>query len=224
MLLYFTDQQVPQAGNGDFSTTFSGMWRNSGQAVKRLLSPIKTKDAITTGTTVTGQAAAFTNTLDRQYVTPGLLGPQLITGQISGQLMVREYATQDNMDRVILCGKVVSNNGKIIRGFILNSGNYGPTLEFISNATHRNKTIASGQNLTAITGQDGDRLVFEIGYTASAGGTTPDASARWGANAPLLPVNETQTTDGAGWIAITSNLKFRETEVVSIDSADGLYN
>lgn len=220
MFLYFTNAQVPQAGNGGFGTTYSGMWRNSGQASNRLLSPIKTKDAITTGTTVTGNGAAFTAVLDRQYVTPGLLGQQLISGRISGQLMVREYATTDNMDRVILCGKVVSNDGRTIRGSILQSGNYGPTLEFISNVTHRNKTIASGQNLTPITGQDGDRIVFEIGYSNSTAGTTPDGSAKWGGNAPLLPVNETQTTDGAGWIAITSNLRFRSTEVMILDSSN----
>lgn len=212
MFLYFALNEQP-----NISPSFSGMWQTSAQATRRVLKPIKTKDAITIGTTIDGGAAAGSIYLDRQYVSPGLASQQIISGRISGQLMVREYNAGDNVDRVFLCAKVVSNNGQTIRGTLLPSGNYGPTLEFVNNATHRNKTIASGQNLTPVTGLPGDRLVFEIGYQNSTAGTTPQASAKWGTDAPLLPINETQTTNGAGWIAITPDLKFNTTIFTSLD-------
>lgn len=211
MYLYFSLQ------SGSVNTPFSGMWQTTAGATRFILKSIKNKDAITAGSTINGGAAAGSIYLDRQYISEPLAYPQLINGQISGQLMVRELAGTDNVDRVFVCGKVVSKDGSVIRGTILPSGNYGPTLEFIANATHRNKTIITNQALTSVQALQGDRLVFEIGYSNSTAGTTPQASAKWGMNAPRLPVNETQTTDGAGWLQITPDLEFARTMFVAMD-------
>lgn len=206
MFLYFSLNQIPS-----ISPSFSGMWQSTTGAVRRVMTSQLNKDPITTGPTINGAGDAGFTYLDRQYITPGLAYPQVIQGRISGQLMVREIAATDNVDRVLLCAKVVSNDGLTLRGVLLDSGNYGPTLEFIATGTHRNKTIASGQIINTITGSQGDRLVFEIGYQHSTAGTTPQASAKWGSLAARLPVNETQTTNGAGWIAVTSDLVFNKT-------------
>ncbi len=213
MYLYFSLNEVP-----NISPAFSGMWSASSQATRRVLKPKTNTDTITVGSTIDVGASAGSIALDRQYISPGLAFDQIISGKISGQLMARELVNNDNVDRVILCGKVVTSAGAI-RGTIISSGNYGPTLELLNNGM-RNKTIASGQSINLLTGFKGDRLVFEIGYQTSVGGTSPQGAANWGSNAPLLPVNETQLTDGAGWISITPDLKFNSTIFINQISSD----
>lgn len=214
--LYFTSAALPNK----MAPAYSGMWVTTANASRRVLTPTKTKDAITIGTTINGSGNAFISYLDRQYITPGLNGTQVISGFVSGQLMVRMFAATDAVDRVLMCARVFSNDGSVVRGTLLPSGNYGVTSTFLNNATCRNFIIASGAtaSMNAVTGQDGDRIVFEIGYTNSTAGTTPQAAAKWGANAPLLPQNITQTTDGAGWLLLFPNLKFRQTEIKYIES------
>ncbi len=214
--LYFSSSAIPNK----VIPAFSGMWKSTGDATRSILTPNKIKDAITIGTTINGATTAFTPFLDRQYVTPGLNGRQVISGFISGQLMAREFATNDDVNRVVMCARVFSNDGTTVRGTLLGSGNYGDTLELINNASCRNHIIASGAvaTMNAVTGLDGDRIVFEIGYVCTAGGTSPQAAAKWGAGAPLLPQNATQATDGAGWLLLFPNLKFRSTQINRIES------
>lgn len=214
MYLYFSQERA------SIAPAFSGMWQVNALATRYVLKPFQTKDSILVGSTIDTAAGGGSIGLDRQYVTPGLTQGQVINGNISGQLMVRELATTDNVDRVVMCIKLVSNNGQTIRGTLLPSGNYGPTLEFINNATCRNKTIITNSALTSLTAIEGDRIVVEIGYQNSTAGTTPQAAAKWGAAAPLLPIDETQTTDGAGWLQIAPNLTFRNTEFIALGDYD----
>lgn len=187
-----------------------GVWNYTSEAVRRLLARTKGSSAITIGTRVgPWTATAGQKALDRQYVSDPL-SAQTISGTVAMQLMVREYATADNVNQLILLIKVVSKDGGTLRGTLLALGNYGPTLEFISNATHRNKTGADGDTLTPVDAQEGDRIVVEIGYCNSVAGTTPEASAKFGENATDLPVNETQTTNGAGWIEFSANIGWME--------------
>lgn len=208
MYLFFRNNDTPT-----ISPVFSGTWQNSTQAVRRMMSVDKNKDAITTGTTIDIGAAAGANALDRQYVTPGLAQGQFINGFVSGQLMVREEVLDnDFVDRVLMCMKLVSNDGQTIRGTLLNLGLWSSQVEFLNSVTCRNKTINTGTALNPLTALEGDRIVIEIGYGVSVASVIPKAGAKWGAAAPLLPVEELQTTDGAGWIQISPNLKFRDTE------------
>ena len=71
--------------------------------------------------------------------------------------MVREYATSDNVDQIICKIAVVSADGLTVRGTLLAIG-IGPTGEFLSNTSHRNKTIADGNSLGSVAAQDGDYL------------------------------------------------------------------
>jgi hypothetical protein len=200
------------------SPAFSANWTGT-LPTNRYHMPTSKNDSspITTGPTRSLSAGAGSTSLDRQYVSAGLNGQQVISGNCSGQLMVREFNAGDNVDRAILTLRVVSNDGSVVRGTPLSFGNYGPTLEFISNASLRNKTLADGDALTTVTGLDGDRLVLEIGYQNSTAGSTVEAAAKWGTNAADLPVNETQTTNGAGWFSITPNLKFKTTQFSLLD-------
>jgi hypothetical protein len=185
-----------------------GAWNYITEAVFRYLAKTKGASPITLGTQVgPWTATAGQKALDRVYVSDPL-SPQTISGTAKMQLMVREYATSDNVDQLILLIKVVSGNGATVRGTLLALGNYASTAEFINNATHRNKKGADGDALSSVVCLEHDRIVVEIGYCNSVAGTTPEASAKWGENATDLPENETQTTDGAGWIEFSGNIVF----------------
>ena len=227
--LYF-NQQISGA---PVNPAPSGAWGATAGAGRCILAPWR--DGVTPAVTlphvraINIGAGAGSTALDRICITPGLDGAQSISGRISGQLMVREYATTDNVDRAIVNAKLVSNDGATIRAVLLAQGIYGPTLEFVNNATHRNKTLISGTavvNVSTVDAQDGDRIVFEIGWSNSTAGTTPQAGALWGGgayNSPVLPVNETQTTAAAGWIDFRDlDLKFREDKFICIEGDDEL--
>lgn len=201
----------------------SGSWGATAGYGNLILAPWKDGVNPIIGRAVNIGAGAGSTALDCSCITPGLAGAQTISGRISGQLMVREYATTNNVNRAIINAKVVSNDGNTIRGVLLAQGIYGPTLEFVNNATHRNKTLISGTavvNVTTINAQDGDRIVFEIGWSNSTAGTTPQAGARWGGGAygsTNLPVNESTTTNLPGWIDFRDvDLKFRKTQFIDI--------
>jgi hypothetical protein len=215
--LYFANGQMPPV-----APAFSGAWFGATAGTRYVLKPWKDGVTPAVGDTISINATLNRPELDRQYVTYGLDGPQTIAGLCSGQLMVREFAANDDVNQVRLCAKVVSNDGATVRGTLLDLANYGPTAEFISNASLRNKTIVSGAgnvSVNSINAEDGDRIVLEIGYACAAGGTTPQAAAAWGGGAyssPDLPINETQTTAAAGWFDLGSvNLRFRQTQFIS---------
>lgn len=181
------------------------------QAVRRKLVSTKGSSAIAAGTQLTVPSNG-TAALDRQYVSDPL-NSQTISGTLNGcQLMVREYAGTDNVDTVLFNIYVVSNDGSTLRGSLAVRA-VDANAEFINNATHRNKTVApSGYALSSLAVSAGDRLVVEIGYLVATGsGTSPEASGKWGENATDLPVNETQTTDGAPWIEFSHNFAFQST-------------
>jgi hypothetical protein len=129
-------------------------------------------------------------------------------GSYKCNLMVREFATADNVDRLLVGVRVVSEDGNTVRAVLRVPISGNPT-EFINNATHRNQRCSTTfiGLATGYTTVLGDRLVVEIGYQDNSG-TSPEASAKWGENATDLPENDTQTTDGAGWIEFTDNITF----------------
>lgn len=202
-------------------------WNYTTEVLRRKMVTAKpTGDAITQGSQIgPWTATAGQTAVDRQYISAPLAAGQTISGTVAAQVMVREFATTDNVDRGLLAIKVVSADGATLRATLLALGNYGPTLEFISNATCRNKTFADGDAITTYTPTiEGDRIVVEIGYQNSTAGTTPEAAAKYGGNATDLPVNETQTTNGAPWIEFSANLTFQSltgTGAVTAGAATG---
>lgn len=192
---------------------FDAGWEDTSEAVRRRLEDVKGADAIAAGSTINLLEDVVRDELDRQYVSDPMAAGNIWTSGVSTfamQLMVREFATTDNVDRGILGVRIVSEDGLTVRATLLAVANYGPTLEFINNATMRNKTFADGDTVgVTYTTVDGDRLVVEVGYQSSVLNTTPQAAAKYGQNAADLPVNETQTTDGAGWIETSVTITFQ---------------
>jgi hypothetical protein len=207
-----TRMYFPATTAAAVSPTYDTGWNYNSEAGRYKLVSTKGSSAITVGTRIGAwTATAGQKALDRQYVSDPLSGAQTVSGTVKLQLMVREYATSDNVDQIILVMTVVSNDGGTVRGTLLSIGNYASTGEFINNATHRNKKGADGDSLNSVSAQDGDRIVVEIGYSNSTSATSPEGSAKWGENATDLPEDETQTTNGAGWIEFSANLTFQAT-------------
>ena len=187
-------------------------WTDSSQGVSRFMANVKGTDTITVGQTVNLSGTGGDLDLDRQYVSTRMASGAVFTSGVttfSMQLMTREYDVLDVVDQGIIGIRIMSEDGATTQATLKALGSYGPTSTFINNATHRNKEYAAGITVGATyTTVFGDRLVVEIGYSNSLIGTTPQASAKWGQNATDLPANETQTTDGAGWIEFSNTITF----------------
>lgn len=185
---------------------FSGSWNSSVSSVRRALSFPKGTTAIAIGTTINVTQTPSAPEQDRQYVGPPMHAFTL-SGTVKGQIMTREFSVNDDVDQLFMGIRVCSNDGSTIRSpDALAVANYGTAGEFINNASCRNNILANGDSLTSVTVSDGDRLVIEIGYRGQAGGASPQAAAKYGEDATDLPENQTQTTNGAGWIEFSQDI------------------
>ncbi len=209
----------PASEAADVSPAFDISWTDTDDAVRRKLAITKGSSAIAVGSTVSFTQTDFA--LDRQYVSPPMTAQTILGSTVAKmQLMVREFDAADNVDYVIVSLSVVSNDGTTLKHNLLNFAGYGTVgTEFINNATCRNSICITnswtfGGNGSSGGGDyvidDGDRLVLEVGYGLNTSlGTTPQAAAKWGENATDLPEDDSQTTDGAGWLEFSNPVEFQ---------------
>lgn len=202
--LYF-----PLDAAAQVTVTFSSGWTNTSSATRRKLAITKGTSAITFGPLETWTAGDLA--LDRQYISPPMDAGIVFTGAtVKLQLMSRENALADNVTSQVRL-KIVNRAGNILQHALFSVSQQGPATEFTDAASGRNKAYIDGDTVAGTyTTVQGDRLVVEIGYDDAAG-TTPMAQSKWGENATDLPENETQTTDGAGWVEFSNTIVFEET-------------
>lgn len=213
--LYF-----PASEAADVSPAFDSGFTSTASAVRRKLAHVKGTSAIAVGSTISLPTATDYG-LDRQYVSSPLKAQTILgTTTLKMQLMVREFAASDDVDYVVTTVRVVSNDGSTVKAHLLNFAGYGTVgTEFINAASCRNSICIVGVWDISSNGSygggdytvdEGDRLVVDIGYGCSTGiGTTPQAAAKWGENASDLPEDDSQTTDGAGWIEFSQAIEFQ---------------
>lgn len=163
----------------------------------------KGSSSFAAGTTIA--VTSGSHGLDRQYISHPLEAGGLTSNSVKVQLM----CIQGNVGIEYLLGTVyvVSNDGTTKGDVHFSFSNWGPSGAY-SSAEYRNKTGWDGDVGGNCTIDEGDRLVVELGHFCSAFDLTASASAKWGENAADLPENETQTTDGAGWIELSNDLTF----------------
>jgi hypothetical protein len=216
----------PRTEVSQISPSFQAGWGTTTGATRFFMSDdsCRTGSSIVIGPTLSWTTVAQTKALDRQYVSRGL-SAQVISGSVSGQLMVREFNAGNNTDVIIVYIGVVSNDGSASRGTLLSLGNKSTTGEFVVNATCRNKIFCAATNLTSVTAQNGDRIVVELGYSNTTLATVaPQGAAKWGdiGNGTDLPAgNEAQTSDGLGWIEFSQDLIFKPRTINFIHDGSG---
>lgn len=188
----------PYSTSSPVNPSFNSGWHTTSQAVRRYLSDDKGSSAMTQGTTITVSGSPGNRVMDRQYVSRSMVA-QTISGTCAMQIMAREMAASDNVARMFTMLYAVSRDGGTVRGTLLTLDINRSTSTELLDTGMRNKTaIPSGTVVNDVLVEDGDRLVLEIGFAVPVG-STPEAAALWGENADDLPINETTTSNGAGW-------------------------
>lgn len=181
-------------------------WQYTTEYVRRKLNKHFVSGTSAAGTAIGAWTSGY-KAIDRQYVSDPLAA-QTISGTVTAVLMVREWATDDNVDSLVCCIKVVSNDGSTVLATLLALGTYHTPAEFINSASCRNQLFLNAQAISSYDCAEGDRLVVELGYTNSVAGTTPTASARYNGTSDCA-ANSTGTTALAGWIEFSSTITFQ---------------
>ena len=205
------------------AATVSGGWNLIGNATTGRMTTVKGNSLMSSGTSIVGGTANGSKFLDRQYVSDALWGDQVISGNCSGQLQVKESAANDNVNQIIFCSTVIAPNGTR-RGTLYNTGSYSTTAEFLDTGPIRNKIILDGDTMFTVNALDGDRIEVQIGYSCSAGGTTVAAQGLWGTAAPDAESgDETTVAQRSPWLQFNNiNLRFKKTFNMEINDEGGM--
>jgi hypothetical protein len=203
--------------------SYDGAWNYTSEAGRYELIRAKyaSPSAITAGT----QIGAWSNTagqsaIDRQYISPPLAA-QTISGTLSCMLMVREVATQDNVDRPHMAVKVIDSSGTVVATLLSKGAQTGSSTGEFSTSM-RTQTFANAATLSSYACSAGDRLIVEIGYSNSTSGTTPEAIGNWGENATDATLGDNATTTSrAGWVEFSGNLTWAAPTVASVSPSSG---
>jgi hypothetical protein len=164
--------------------TLQASWDQTGSADRLRMVTTKSATAMTSLT----QASTITSNqrqLVRQYVSDPIAGQVLAVGTIKGTIRVAESATNDNINAVASKVLVVSNDGQTLRGAISNlSHTLVSVNEWATVAVGlTNRRVADGDATSAVTSQEGDRIVIELGYSTTVGGSSISGNMNFGDDA-----------------------------------------
>jgi septal ring factor EnvC (AmiA/AmiB activator) len=205
---------LPSSGTGintaDITPSFDAAWNETGQADRAIMPRNKTSSIMATKPADETNASSGFDFLARQYISEPLASG-LISGFVSGQMRVAESAAQADFIRSF-CIRVIKSDGTL-RGYLVsgfhnaltNANEYGTSLT--------NRFFPPRTGITALTGFDGDRIVYEIGTTAfNAVTTLRTVTYRFGDSASAdLAIDETTTTDNNPWLEFNNAVKFQNT-------------
>jgi hypothetical protein len=187
-------------------------WEHNNGVTRALLVTPDGSTLTTTAYTPDG-ADDLTNrdSMHRQYVSDPL-GPQTITGNVSGQFQCLEAHANNNLFILL-----INTTGDTTRATLL-AITRATSLELATSLT--NRTFPSTA-LTSTVVTPGDRLVIEVGLggniTTAAGGVQGhNGSIRWGCSAAGgdLAANETETgTTFRPWLEFTNTVLFHAPEI-----------
>ncbi len=187
------------------SPAFDASWGTTAAATRFTMNHIKGTSAITEGTEIA--MASGSHGLDRQYISHPLEAGSLTSSTLKVQLMCRQFGG-GGIEHLLGTVYVVSGDGDTKGDIHFGFATYGLQTAYIINATHRNKTGWDGDLGGNVTINEGDRLVIELGHFCNEFDADPSAAAKWGEDGTDLPEDETQTTDGAGWVEFSDDLTF----------------
>ena len=193
---------LPNTGAAEISPAFTlqASWTATTGADRIRMPVARIASAMTSKVQAAPGTAANQKWLFRQYVSDPIRGGGSIFGALFGQIRGLESAANDNIDAISLKLLVVDSAGNL-RGTLLPLANYGTIAEL--NTALRNKIIANGDGLTAVTYQNGDRIVAEIGLTNTVAGTSVSGSLSFGDDSATdLAEDETATAANNPWLEI----------------------
>lgn len=192
-------------------------WGRTTEAARRTMSPTKDGSSLASTTIWAGDfVVAHSTALSRQFVSdPMIPGIAFTTSNtIKGVVRTMQSHLNDNIDRIPICLKVVSEDGSTTRATLKALSHYGPTAGEWDAVTLESRRFADGDTLDAnYTTVAGDRLVLEIGGQISVfGGMSITGTLRFGSSAASdLPEDETTTTDDNPWFEIDVAISFGPT-------------
>ena len=210
--LYF-----PSTTAATLTPAYDTTWMQTSGALRRRLSNAKLASAFQSHAgTISSDETGGEFILLRQYVTPGLVEGQTITGTVEGQFRAMQNGASpiDANEYVII--RVFDSTGVTERGVLYDDGvNVG---EFATVLTNR-KFIPTTSALTPVVAEDVDIIVIEIGVFISCRNTPPCepdvGTVEFGDNSVSdLPEDNTTTDQFCPWIEFSQDLVFGATDPI----------
>jgi hypothetical protein len=178
-------------------TTRRGTWNVASGEDLQLLGR-KPQGSVGTSTINVGSTAANRTVLLHRSISAGATKAGTISGTISWVIGVKESATGLN-GFWRLHVYVTSGDSDTPRGTLLS--NFTGATTFTTTATGATE---GAQTVTSVAVQVGDRIVAEIGYSASATSTTQNATINYGQIGTTdLAAAATSVTTDPGWIELS---------------------
>lgn len=199
---------LPSSGTAVVSPPFThqASWTQTGAADRLMLSRTKRETALTSlaqaSTIIAGQTQ-----LVRQYVSDPLMAQTIAAGTVKGTIRVLESSALGNLDNIAVKIVVTSADGSTLTGAILNLSTYIAVNEWATSLT--NRRVADGDTTLAVTVNNGDRLVIELGYSTSTLGASISGSMNFGDDAASdCADDETGTAANNPFVELSVNVKF----------------
>lgn len=219
---------LDNTSEGTLTPSFDAGWTRNADGARFKMSPTKDGSAMVADTFWTGNPAANSTCLARQYISAPLSAGIGFVTTDTVKLVIRgqESGVNDNVNRCPVCIKVISRDGTTVQATLLGLSHYGPnTTEW--NTSLRNKQFLDGDALTAnYTTVLGDRLLIEVGAQVDAsGGTSVTGTLSFGSNSATdLAENETGTAADNPWFEISRTVTFATdlTALVGVGRAVGV--
>lgn len=219
---------LPSTGTADISTSTASTWEVTDVSfTRREMSPTKLSSAVEEQQLTEDIVnSADQDWLFRQYVSNPIAAQTISAQQVKLQIRGNESASGNNM-AVSWLVKIVSNNGGTLRGTLV--GHRRDNLELAVSVSEPLTYTNRGDNVTstAVTAEDGDRIILEIGT-----GGNPAVSAGHASglvfnddNATDLGENNTDTAAFNPWLQFQNDITFQtvsatpeeEPQVIIID-------
>ena len=192
---------LPSSGAAVVNPAFDASWDASADSDRLRTVTAKANTSLQSRALKSGTG----DTLFRQYVSDPLNAGS-VSGTVKGQIQAVEATNGTFKTQIVI--RVVNRAGTTVRGTLLASGS-GYGTDWVSTLTNRIMP-GSATALSAVTAQQGDRIVIEVGTRAvSASGRVP-VTMRFGDPTATsdLAENETQTTAGDPWVELSQALSF----------------
>jgi len=208
-----TGTVTPDFGGGNAWTYTTG-------ANRRLCDPVKKSS--TWESKATNSSSSNGTYLNRQYISYPIVA-QSIIGNVSGLVRGLTSSTgNSNQSTPEVNIFLVSNDGKTVRGNILNHRDSSST--YASTTTLTSKwTPAQLSGIDYVQAQDGDRIVIEIGMNHyQSGGGARTTTQQFGDSASSDLTVEGSTLQYNPWIEFDMNIMFTRPSVIKPNGTEWL--